>query len=131
MVKKAQPVQPKKVGRPKGSGIVVTTEVMASVCEILEAGGSRNDAADVVGVGRSTLHYAIERNPTFGEQVKKAEVAGKLHHLRVIANSDAWQSSAWFLERKYPDEFARREPASKEAAQEIVAALAEFAKRGP
>lgn len=131
MAKKAQPVQPKKVGRPKGSGLAVTPAIMASVCEVLEAGGSRNDAADMTGIAASTLHNALERDADFSERVKKAEVRGKLRHLEAIANSDAWQASAWFLERKYPDEYARREPASKEAAQEIVTALAEFAKRGP
>ncbi len=120
-----------KLGRPKGSGIVVTEQKAKEILAVLSFGGSIRDAADYTGISHQSILRAMERDTAFADQVKKAEATGKIKHLRRIGESDAWQASAWFLERKYPDEYARREPASKEAAQEIVAALAEFAKRGP
>lgn len=88
----------------------MSATVQKQILAVLAAGCSRNDAADVTGVGRSTLSAQIAKNEAFSEQVKKAEASGKLRHIRKINKSKAWQSSAWFLERKYPEEYGRRVP---------------------
>jgi len=95
-------------GRPKGIGIVITEAKQKEILAILTIGGSRNDAADYVGVGKSTLHDTIARDADFAEQIKKAEAAGKIRHMRKIDKASQWQASAWFLERKYPAEFGNR-----------------------
>lgn len=96
-------------GRPKGSGIKITPEKEREILAILAVGGSRNDAAEYVGVGKATLHETIDRNEDFAEQVKKAEADGKIRHLKKIEAANAWQASAWFLERKYPKEFGLKQ----------------------
>ena len=92
-------------GRPKGSGVKITPEKQREILAILAIGGSRNDAADYVGVSKSTLHDTIAREEGFSEQVKRAEASGKVRHLKKLEKAQAWQASAWFLERKYRDEF--------------------------
>lgn len=104
-----QTSEPKKLGRPKGSGLHITPEKETEVIGILKAGCSRNDAADAIGVSRSTLHEHIDRSEDFAERVKKAEYQGKRKHIDRIANADAWQASAWFLERKYYSEFGNKQ----------------------
>ena len=99
---------PKRRGRKKGDGMVITADKQREILAVLATGGSRNDAADYVGVGRSTLSDHIARDESFAEQVKKAESAGKIKHLQKIEKSGAWQASAWFLERKYPAEYRQR-----------------------
>lgn len=107
--RKAKP-KPSKKPRPRGRPSVFSPAILREILAVLAAGCSRNDAADVTGIGRSTLSEQIAKNEAFSEQVKKAEAAGKLRHIRKINKSKAWQASAWFLERKYPEEYARKVP---------------------
>lgn len=96
-------------GRPKGYFIKITPEKEREILAILAIGGSRNDAAEYVGVSRSTLHETIDRNEDFAERVKKAEADGKIKHLKKVGDANAWQASAWFLERKYPKEYGLKQ----------------------
>lgn len=47
----------------------------------------------------------------FAEALKKSEAEAKLHALAMVraAMGQNWQAAAWFLERRYPDEYGRRE----------------------
>jgi len=94
--------------RPRGRPAVLTEPKRKEILAILAYGGSRNDAADYVGCAKSTLSQTIARDAAFYEQIKRAEAGGKVRHLKHVAEADAWQASAWFLERKYPEEFGRR-----------------------
>lgn len=95
-------------GRPKGSGIKVTPDKEREILAVLSIGGSRQDAADYVGVGRTSLLRAIDRDEAFADRVKAAEISGKIRHMEKIEKAESWQASAWFLERRYPAEFRRR-----------------------
>lgn len=97
-----------KAARPRGRPRVTTPAVRKQILMILRLGLSRNDAADANGIGRSTLSECIASDEAFAEQVKKAEAAGKVRHMRKLGAAKAWQASAWFLERKYPDEYGRK-----------------------
>lgn len=112
---RAKPVKPK---RKRGRPTVLTAERKREILAILTIGGSRNDAADYVGIDRSTLETAklLRSHGAFCRQVKKAEAAGKAHHMRKVHTAEAWQASAWMLERKYPDEFGRKYQPSPESA---------------
>ena len=46
------------------------------------------------------------------DAIKTAEASFKKHHVGNIgmaADNGVWQASAWLLERKYPEEYGRRE----------------------
>ena len=70
----------------------------------------------------------------FFESIKKALAVCKVELVAKIRNSDAWQSSAWLLERRWPEEFGRQrlEPSEKkfelnvENAHTIVADILEL-----
>lgn len=87
----------------------MTPEKERDILAILATGGSRNVAADYVGIGQATLHDVIARDEKFSERVKKAEASGQLKHLKKIEMAEQWQASAWMLERKWPDEYGRKD----------------------
>jgi hypothetical protein len=95
--------------RGKGRPRIITNENEKEILAILTIGGSRNTAADYVSIARTTLRDHIARDEVFSEQVKRAEAAGQLKHLKKVGGADQWQASAWMLERKWPDEFGRKD----------------------
>lgn len=95
----------RKPGRPS----VLTTDKRRRILAVLRVGGSLRDAAQEVGCKHDTITNTADREPEFLATLKKAEADGKLRHLRKIRKADAWQASAWFLERKYPEEYGRKE----------------------
>lgn len=99
----------KTAKRGKGRPRIITDANEKEILAILSIGGSRNTAADYVGIGRTTLHDHIDRGGSFSEQVKRAEASGQLKHLKKVGGADQWQASAWMLERKWPDEFGRKD----------------------
>lgn len=98
---------------------------------LLERGNTRRTSAIACGVGDSTFKLwtrlardareLVEagKRPTksalrylvFLDRVEEAEekaVARNLENVRLAAENGTWQASAWFLERRRPDDFARR-----------------------
>ena len=102
-------VKKKAAKRGKGRPTVMTPDKEKEILAILSIGGSRNIACDYVGIGYATLSRRIESSQVFSEQVKKAEATGQLKHIKKVDAADQWQASAWMLERKWPDEFGRRD----------------------
>ena len=96
-----------RTGRPRA----LTPAVAEKICEGLKLGLSRNDAAIYGGISRTTLFKEQAENPDFADQLKSAEIQGKAVQVgRVATGSKQWQSGAWWLERKFPREWGRRDP---------------------
>lgn len=99
-------------------------ELVKEICGHIENGSSLKDAAYLSDIGESTLNlwkseegYGDTKNPLTQEErlgllecIKKATAINKEKHIRTIqkARDKSWQASAWWLERKYKDEFAVR-----------------------
>jgi hypothetical protein len=87
----------------------VTPAVKARLLDMLHAGLSLADSLLIVGISRAAFLRARNDDEEFGRGVKSAAAEGKLHHLkRVRDGAERWQASAWFLERKYGQEFGKR-----------------------
>lgn len=81
-------------------------EVIEAVVANIEAGLSYEDAFSLAGIHRDQL-YAWLKDPKKAEPLEQAKLRGKLAHLRRINEGvRTWQSSAWYLERRFRDEFA-------------------------
>lgn len=101
------------------------------ILAFLERGNTRRTAAIASGVGDSTfkLWTSLARNARervatgakpsktelryldFLDRVEEAEeksVARNIENVRKAAEAGTWQASAWWLERRRPDDFARR-----------------------
>ena len=61
--------------------------------------------------GTSSGPAEMGRDSAFSDAVKEAEgyaVVGAMSVIRKSAESGNWQAAAWFLERRYPQQFGRR-----------------------
>jgi len=92
----------KKVGRPR----FFDDDKKAQVIKMLESGGSRRMAANFVGCELSTLQKEMQRDPEFSDSLKEAEAKCYGYHVNKITKHGSWQASAWFLARKWPEEWA-------------------------
>lgn len=86
---------------------------------LIASGVSHKNAAQACGIAKSTLMRWKKEDQDFRDRIRKAE--GIAHAKAVKAISDqwtkSWQSAAWWLERRYPEQYARP---STEARGEIL-----------
>ena len=82
------------------------------VLGMIAMGSSRRQAAKMVGVHAATIGRAVARDPKFAEDMREAEMLGRNRPLRAMydAVDKHWRAAAWMLERRCPEEFARRKP---------------------
>ena len=107
--------QPKrKGGRPRK---LLDETVRRRVYTVLQLGGSRADAALAAGVNHTTLNDEARRDPNFSEELKKAEMAGKIVAMKtvygIMQSKDehvAFKAASWFLGVKHWREWAKRNP---------------------
>jgi hypothetical protein len=91
--------------------------------EAIEAGNYASTAAESVGIGEST-HYrwmkqgeeGIEPYRGYWEAIKKAEAQAEMSAVQNIQTHAAenWTASAWYLERKFPDKWGRKDKLTQE-----------------
>lgn len=93
----------------------LTDELADKALDLIKGGATNADVIAWLGVVESTF-YAWLKDPKteaqrkLSEGIKKAEVERKLWHLNKIhqaAKNGDWKASAWYLERRYPNEYAR------------------------
>ena len=124
----SEETQERPVGRPR----VMTSEKKIAVLAFLAAGGSRNGAAKYIGVSPTTIRAEAKRDSEFAHGLMRAEAACFMHHLANISRASAsdWRASAWFLERKFPEEFSKnRRVKSTEDAVIVVRFVDDFFDR--
>ena len=88
-----------------------TEEVCKLILEEIRNGVSMSDSASIHRVSKLTLDNWCKRNKDFARDLKKAESEYKREHLLNLrkASGKSWQASSWLLERKYPEEYGRRD----------------------
>ncbi len=87
-----------------------SSEKTKEICEFLQTGSTRTDACTLVDISYETFCQWMKK-PEFSEAIKKAEIKNKQRSAALIqkAAETTWQAAAWWLERKYPDEFGARQ----------------------
>ena len=104
---------------------------------ILLIGCDRTTARNFLGLAPAELREALAGDDGLAELVARAEAAAELHHMRNVhgaaKDEKNWRASVWWLERRSPERFARRDAASwspgelaevlEELAAEIVAEI--------
>jgi hypothetical protein len=84
-------------------------EMKQDVCKYLRLGASRRTIAQLLMIDESTIRKAAERDPEFDDAMQKAVAQLECDCLRSIARGKKhWRSSAWLLQHKFRDEYARK-----------------------
>jgi hypothetical protein len=94
---------------PGGRPTKKTPQMVAKIADAVASGLSDEYVAALVGIDRPTL--SVWRNdPEFSNAIKSAEASRlKIRLARIESGADGWQGTAWFVERKYPQEWSRPE----------------------
>ncbi|NHQ60586.1 hypothetical protein G9409_08295 [Chlorobium sp. BLA1] len=110
----------------------ITAEKIECIVDVLGAGHYREVACKLAGIDRKTLTNWLKRGER--EQsglyrelytgVMQAEAKAEVYHLKNIETASVknWFASAWFLERKHPERWGKREvpPADDREKDEVV-----------
>lgn len=97
----------------------ITPQVQDKIVKSLRAGNYRTTSAKVAGVSVSTFYLWLDKGKKgkrgpyieFMQAVEKAEAEGQAALVATVnvASKDSWQAAAWILERKYPEEWGRKD----------------------
>ncbi len=84
-----------------------SSEKVEEISKHLETGLRREDAWEMAGISEATFYEWLKKSE-FSESIKKAELKNKQRNIVIIQNAakQTWQASAWWLERRFPEEFA-------------------------
>jgi hypothetical protein len=86
-------------------------EIHARLVSHIQKGMSIEDAGDIEGIAGVTLRRWSVVHPAFRKEIVKAQksVKGKQIETILDAGSKSWQASAWFLERRFHEEYGRKD----------------------
>ena len=88
---------------PGGRPTKRSPERLAILVDAIARGLTDQQAANLVGISRSTLAEWLKAGDRFSDTIKKARAERLLHRLRLIEAG----AIAWILERNYGSQFAR------------------------
>ncbi|MFH1670394.1 MAG: hypothetical protein ABIA92_02300 [Patescibacteria group bacterium] len=87
-----------------------TEDTINGICKWIMGGNSYVDACTMAGISYQTFNEWRHEKSEFSDAIKKAEAKCKAARISRIldASEEKWQAAAWWLERRYPDEYALR-----------------------
>lgn len=97
----------------------LTPELQDKLCELLRVGIYADAACAIAGVAEPTFYEWLQRGESepnsiyakFAEAIKKATSEAEYAALRTLHEGEnGWQAKAWFLERRFPRKYGRRDP---------------------
>jgi transposase len=100
----------------------LTPERQERLCQAIELGATYAHACNYAGISYETFRRWQRENSAFHDAIKMAEgkaTVGWLAKIEREADNGSWQAAAWKLERRYPDDYGRRDGsrASQEAQE--------------
>jgi len=115
-----------KCGRRPVLDEIKRREILA----ILAVGCSRRVAAEYVACSPTTIQNTAARDQHFAEALRHAESQAEIGYQRSIQKAASqekyWRAAAWALERRNPQDYARRPPdaLTHKQVKEILAEIA-------
>lgn len=86
---------------------------------LIKLGNYNVTVCQYLGIGETTWYRWLQEGREaerglkreFWEAIKRAESHAEIRNVQVIqqAGQDNWQASAWYLERKFPDKWGRKD----------------------
>jgi len=90
----------------------LTPERQKIITDVIAAGNYARTAVAMAGISEETYYQWLKKNPEFAEAVRKAESQAEAVRVARIARAGQegnWTADAWWLERRFPDKWSRRE----------------------
>lgn len=97
----------------------LTHEIIQRSAELIAAGNYHKTVCEYLGIDKSTWYRWLQygekaKNGIFRDfynAIKRAEAEAVARNVAIIqrAAQDSWQAAAWWLERKYPNEWGRKD----------------------
>ena len=86
-------------------------EKIEEICKYISFGNNITDACILSDISRETFYKWKKEIPEVEKAIEKAVVKNKHRNIALIqkAAEKSWQASAWFLERRYNEEYAKRD----------------------
>lgn len=100
--------------RKNGSGSRSMKEIIilkSQMARYLTMGLTIEEATKLTGIGSSLLGK-LRSDPEFESFIQKCMIQNKQKYLESIqyaADNGYWQAAAWYLERKFPEEFGKKD----------------------
>ena len=106
---------------------VLDEEKKGHVVLLIASGLSRREAAGYVQCAHTTIGRTAARDPDFASKLCQAEATSRVQAVTAIRGAmrdpKYWRAAAWMLERRSPEEYARRDPNSF-TADKVMSLLA-------
>jgi len=119
----------------------LTPERQEKICQLLRDGNYISVACKIAGISHKTFTRWLKRGESektgkyvkFVKAVKKAEAENEARAVTIIqqAMPKSWQAAMTFLERKYPQRWARREYVEAKIGNEDGKEIREKAESDP
>jgi hypothetical protein len=116
----------------RGHPPVLNDVKKAEILAILSLGCPRRTAASYVGCDLKSIYNTALQDPLFATELAKRESSPEIHHLHNLHNAGRntcfWRASAWFLERRYPDQYGSRNPETltREEMERLISSFSEI-----
>src|SRR5262249_28454299 len=113
------------LGRPSK----FTPEREGRLLDALRAGNTRSAACQYAGISDETFARWLARYVDFVEAVKSAAPPAEVPMVARIAHAaqdGTWQAAAWWLERRRPDDYGRRDRVDVELKLQLKRLAAEL-----
>ncbi len=130
MGKPRKPGAADETPRPPGRPTKCTPEKIAEICAHMRAGLWAEQAACLAKIDRKTYYNWVEQGEAGREPyaafllaLKEAEADAEKAALDTVKAGGSgpeavnWQSAAWYLERRYPSRYGKRDPQRQELAE--------------
>lgn len=117
-----------------GNRSKLTPEFVAEACKFARAGLRNVDICKALSVSETSF-YRWQQEPRKGLEVElwdgleKARAERKAFMIQTITNAahaGTWQAAAWWLERVYPEEFAKPDRYHDQGTDEAIKAVREL-----
>ncbi len=95
----------------RGRKTLFTPELVKLIIDAIKIGGTDADACARAGINDGTFYRWMNEKKEFYDDITRARVDGKLARIGRIAKAGSngdWRADAWFLEHRYPDEYAQK-----------------------
>lgn len=106
---RTRPTPPDRTKKPETRGRkTIPPSEWDRLLDALKLGHLDKDACILAGVSRETFYKKIKEDSDFSDKVNKARLHAKDMCVKMIRKTalTRWTAAAWWLERKYRDEFA-------------------------